>query len=296
MSAHESVLLQESIEGLSLANGDTVVDATVGLGGHTEALCRAVGKEGRVLGIEADSVSLQTAQERLSRAGCSAELVLGNFRDIDHHLAKRGITEVNGMLFDLGWNASQLDSGRGFSFRKDEPLVMTLKAPEEGLFTAKDIVETWSEADLTEIIRTLGEERFADRIAKAIVAERVLTPIETSLQLARVIEEAVPAFYRRGRTHPATKTFQALRITVNDELSNLRDVLGKSLPLLAKGGRIAVITFHSLEDGLVKRIFKSWENQGFAKLCVKKPITPSADEVRNNPRARSAKLRIVEKL
>jgi len=297
MHAHASVLLHEAVAGLSLSRGDTVVDATLGLGGHTEALAHAVGDTGVVIGIDADHEAIHKAKERLAGVGTTVHFVHGNFRDITAHLQRIGMSEVNGILFDLGWNATQLTSGRGFSFRANEPLVMTLDAtPHEDAVTARSIVNEWSEEDLADIIRTLGEERFAGRIAHAIAVRRRSAPIEKADELAEIVASSVPAFYRNGRTHPATKTFQALRMMVNDELTSLTAALEQSFALLASGGRIAVITFHSLEDGLVKRIFKKFVQEDRATLVTKKPTIPSREEIIKNPRARSAKLRIITKL
>jgi 16S rRNA (cytosine1402-N4)-methyltransferase len=289
---HQSVLLKESVEALALQAGDTAIDATLGLGGHAEALCQAVGPEGTILGLDLDENAVLESQERLLRAPCRVLTRVGSFKDIAEHAREAGIEAPKGILFDLGWNATQLHSGRGFSFNADEPLLMTLSAsPAPEAITARDIVNRFSEDDLREVIRTLGEERFAGRIARAIVERRAEKPFETAQELAEAIERAVP----RGRTHPATKTFQALRILVNDELSSLKQGLEQALELLAPKGRVAVITFHSIEDGLVKRRFREWAKEGRAELVVKKPIVPTREEIQKNPRARSAKLRVIEK-
>lgn len=294
---HQSVLLQEAVTGLSLSAGDTVLDATLGLGGHAHALAIQVRKTGRVIGIDADRNAILRAQERLRGAPASLTFIRGNFRDLTALLESEGVHELDGALFDLGWNSTQLSSGRGFSFNADEPLLMTLDdAPPEGSVTARSIVNEWREEDLVDIIRTLGEERFASRIARAIVEERKKTPIETAQGLAEIITESVPVFYRKGKIHPATKTFQALRMMVNEELASLQSGLADSLRLIKTGKRIAVITFHSLEDGLVKRLFRQWSDESLVTLVTKKPITPTKEEIITNPRARSAKLRIIQKL
>lgn len=293
---HISVLLHESVSGLNLKKGDTAIDATLGLGGHSKLLAEEVGTEGVVLGIDADEEALRSARERLA-AFPQMRFALGNFRDIDRLAADAGIVEAEGILFDLGWNTTQLTAGRGFSFRAGEPLSMTYAAAKEpGVPDAASIVNEWSEADLAEVVRTLGEERFAGRIARAIVEQRRAQPIERANELAEIIGAAVPPFYRKGKIHPATKTFQALRILVNDELSSLADGLRKAFALLAPGGRISVITFHSLEDGSVKRIFKTFEGERRGVRITKKPVTPGRAEVIENPRSRSAKLRSIEKL
>lgn len=293
---HTSVLLQESVSALNLSLGDTALDATCGLGGHTALMAEAVGESGRVLSFDVDREALTKAHATLSQFP-QVSLIQGNFRNL-HELARgAGVTEVSGILFDLGWNATQLESGRGLSFKTHDPLRMTLAShPDEGALTAEEIVNRWSEDDLYDIIHTLGEERFARRIATSIVAAREATPITFADQLAEIIVQSVPPGARKGRVHPATKTFQALRMMVNDELTSLSEALPHALELLVPGGRIAVITFHSLEDGLVKRIFKTFSGESRATLVTKKPITPSREEIRMNPRSRSAKLRIIEKL
>lgn len=297
MQGHTSVLLHEAVAGLALNAGDMVVDATMGLGGHTKVLAEAVGERGTVIAIDVDQNAHERAKEHLKEVLGRVRFVRGNFRDLASHVHREGITHVDAVLFDLGWNSTQLESGRGFSFKSDDPLVMTLEAtPSEGTTTAQTLVNKWSEDDLAEIIATLGEERFARRIAHAIVRARHIKPIERAHELARLIEEAVPAFYRNGKTHPATKTFQALRMMVNDELTSLTAGLSQAFTVLAPGGRLAVISFHSLEDGLVKRTFKALVQNGSARFITKKPHTPTQTEIKNNPRARSAKLRIIEKL
>lgn len=293
---HVTVLLHEAVESLDLSPGDAAIDATLGLGGHSELLAEVVGTHGIVLGIDADSEALQSAKRRLA-AFPQMRYALGNFRAIDIHAKAAGLERANGILFDLGWNALQLEAGRGFSFRSNEPLSMTysaVAAPDSP--NAERIVNEWSEDDLAEVVRTLGEERFARRIAAAIVLRRRQRRIECASDLANIIEGAVPPFYRRGKIHPATKTFQALRILVNDELSSLTEGIGKAFALLTPGGRIAAITFHSLEDGLVKRLFKTLAANKRATIITKKPIVPSREEIIKNPRARSAKLRIIESL
>jgi len=297
MHTHTPVLLQETVDGLNLKKGDRVIDATLGLGGHSEAIAHRIGESGALLGVDADRDAIALAQKRLASVSPHARFALGNFRDI-HTLAQReGFSGVQGVVFDLGWNATQLDSGRGFSFKSDDPLLMTFAvSPQKGEASAGSIVNEWSENDLKEMLQTLGEERFASRIVRAIVQRRKTQPIERSGDLADIITSAVPAFYRRGKIHPATRTFQALRMMVNEELSSIERALPQALSLVKPGGRIAVITFHSLEDGLVKRILKKFVQEKHAISITKKPIVPSREEVHRNPRARSAKLRIIEKI
>lgn len=292
---HRSVLLDEVVEGLNLSPGNVVIDATVGTGGHAEAIAQRIGKTGMLLAIDVDEHSLALSRERLKDAPGKIIYVRGNFRHLKDLVREAGIREADGVVFDLGWHARQLQSGRGFSFKSDEPLLMTLSSDAEGKITAKDIIADWDEDEIAKLIREYGEERFAGRIARAIVEARTKTSIETARELADIIFGAVPAFYRRGRLHPATRTFQALRIAVNDELGALAEGLDAALDILAPGGRVAAITFHSLEDRIVKRALRDAEDHGRGVRITKKPITPAFDEKKKNPRARSAKLRVFEK-
>lgn len=291
---HKSVLLQETIDGLDIKAGDTVVDATLGGGGHAEEILRRFGDEVAVVGIDADSRAIERAEKKIGRRD-NFIAVCENFRNIDSALGSAGVEKADKFLFDLGLSSDQLqESGRGFSFQKDEPLLMTLASnPEKDATTAEQIVNEWSAASLESIIKGYGEERFAKRIAEALVQARKSARIETAAKLAALIESAVP---RRGKIHPATKTFQALRIAVNDEISALEEGLSKSFARLKEGGRIAVISFHSIEDRVVKRFFKEIAKRGEGKIITKKPITPQREEILENPRARSAKLRIIEKI
>lgn len=296
MAAHISVLLQETIDSLDPHEGDTVLDGTLGSGGHARLLCGRIGPSGMLIGIDADTDAIDRAQKAL--AGCAARihLVCENTRHLDRILAELGVSHVNRIVFDLGISTPQLeDSGRGFSFQREEPLVMTF-ATEGDRITARDIVNEWQEESLADVIYGFGEERFARRIAKAIVGARTSQPIETTTQLVQVIADAVPAWYRRGKTHYATRTFQALRIATNEELTAIKEMVEKGFRALAPGGRMAVISFHSLEDRIIKQFFKATVSSGQGTLVHKKPIAPSTEEVRTNPRARSAKLRTIEKL
>jgi 16S rRNA (cytosine1402-N4)-methyltransferase len=295
--SHESVLLKEVIEGLSLQDGDIYLDATVGSGGHMEAVWEKMKERVVLCGIDADETSISITREKLDLSGAKPKLLTLNFRNIDKAPEMLGIKVPTKILFDLGWSKDQFDEGgRGFSFQKDEPLVMTFKDnPNEDDTTAYDVINGWSEENLADVIFGYGEEKYARRIAKAIVEERTLKPIESSKTLAEIVKNAVPVFYRFGRIHPATKTFQAVRIAVNDELQALQEGLRKSFDILNEEGRMAVISFHSLEDRIVKRFFKSLQSEGKAEILNKKPITASIDEINKNPRARSAKLRILQK-
>ncbi len=292
---HVPVLLTEVLSFLAIEKGETVLDATAGGGGHTRALCEAVGKDGRVIAIDADSNALERVRERRRGAACRTELIEGNFRALDELLEDRGIGSVDKALFDLGLSSDQLAlSGRGFSFERDEPLLMTFAAKtQEGTPTAYEIVNSWSERELEDMVRVYGEERRARSIARAIVAARKSARIGTTRELVRVIENVSPQ--RDGHLHPATKTFQALRIAVNDEIGALEEGLRKAFDRLKPGGRIAVISFHSIEDRTVKPFFASLARAGKAHLLTKKPIVPSEEEVRENRRARSAKLRVLTK-
>ena len=285
-SVHKTVLLNETIDGLNLKPDSIVLDATFGGGGHSREILRKFPKA-KVIALDQDKSVWDGEDERISFHN-------KNFRDLDKVL---GSEKVDGIIFDLGLSSDQLEnSGRGFSFLKDEPLLMTMKKnPSEEDLTAEEIVNTWEEKDLADIIYGYGEERFSRRIAKGIVEAREKAEIKTTTDLVKIISEAVPAVYRRGRLHFATRTFQALRIAVNDELRSLQTGLEKGFEALREGGRMSVITFHSLEDRVVKKFYKKMEQEGKVILINKKPILENEENLKNNPRARSAKLRILEK-
>lgn len=297
---HRTVLLNETIEGLSLQNNfsakSVVVDATFGGGGHSLEICKRYPKI-KIIALDQDKSVFEKAKDKFANLNCGISFVNTNFRNLDKVLQKEKIKEVDAIIFDLGLSSDQLESsGRGFSFLKDEPLLMTMKAnPLLEDLTADDIVNTWSEKSLADIIHGYGEEKFARRIAKGILEQRMKGEIKTSFDLVKVIEQSVPVFYRKGRLHFATKTFQALRIAVNDELNALKEGLEKGFEGLRFSGKMSVISFHSLEDRIVKKFFKQKEKEGIAKLINKKPILAKDEELKNNPRARSAKLRIIEK-
>ncbi len=296
--AHESVLLKETIDGLSLVDGDIYLDATVGSGGHMEEVWRRMKDRVVISGIDADEMSISIAKEKLDLSGAKPKLAVLNFRNIDKAPEILGIQNPTKILFDLGWSTDQFDEGgRGFSFQKDEPLIMTFKsnAGDEDT-TAYDAVNFWSEENLASVLYGYGEERYGRRIAKAIVERRREKAIETSSELSEIVKNAVPIFYRFGRINPATKTFQAIRIAVNDELRALEEGIKKGFEILGNGGRMAVISFHSLEDRIVKNSFKSLAVENKGEIINKKPITPSIDEINRNPRSRSAKLRILQKI
>lgn len=291
---HETVLLTESIEVLRIDAGDTLVDATIGGAGHLALMAEALGPQGTLIGIDADDEAIARARVISESAAARVILAHDNFRNLNAILDANGIEEIDGALFDLGWSGFQLARGRGFSFRVDEPLLMTYGDPETSA-TASDMVNTLEESALADLIYTLGEERFSRGIASSIVRARAEAPIETTFALVRAVEGGVPAWYAHKRLHPATKTFQALRIAVNDEFGALREGLAAALSRLSEGGRVAVITFHSIEDRIVKGMFRDAAHEGKGIVVTKKPLSPSGAEISRNPRARSAKLRVFER-
>ncbi len=294
---HKSVLLKKAIDCLDLQEGDIYLDATLGAGGHAEEVYARLKDKVTILGIDADESALQIAKERLERAGAKPQLAVLNFREIEKVKELFDTTPPTKILFDLGWSAMQMeDSGRGMSFNRDEPLLMTLGRPTGEEVTAYDVVNIWSEETLADVIYGFGEEKFSRRIAKRIVEKREEKPIATSFELAEIVKEAVPVWYRFGRIHPATKTFQAIRIAVNDELQTLEAGLRGAFEILQTGGRVAVISFHSLEDRIVKRFFKQLEEEGKVEILTKKPLIADEEELQENPRARSAKLRVIRKI
>lgn len=290
---HIPVLPRESLELLQLEKGDVVVDGTLGSGGHAELIATAIGDSGTLIGLDVDEDALERSKKKLAAVKTKLHLVQANFRNVDSALKSIEVEGVNALFLDLGWSTDQFeDSKRGFSFGSDEALIMTLeKNPNQDRITAKDIVNLYSESELQDIIYTYGEEQFSRRIASAIVSARKLRPIETTKELVTIIEAAVPKFYLFRRIHPATKTFQALRIRVNDELGALREGLSNGFKVLEEGGRFVVLTFHSLEDRIVKQTFREWAHSGLGSFLTKKPIIASEDELALNKRARSAKLR-----
>lgn len=294
---HIPVLLHESIEGLDLKEGDRVFEGTVGLGGHTEEIVKRIGQRGVYIGTDEDESALLHAEERLASYTTTKRFYRENFRNLDRVLDDAGYPEVDKILFDIGTSNLQLEaSGRGFSWRRDDPLLMTFHSvPRKDALTAREIVNEWGEESIRDILKGYGEERFAYRIANAIIVAREKKPIETTGELAEIVTNAVPRFVRSGKIHPATKTFQAIRIAVNDELGALREGIAKGFARLVPGGRMAVISFHSLEDRIVKNFFKERKEEGYAVLITKRPIAPSEEECTRNPKSRSAKLRILEK-
>jgi len=296
MQEHTSVLLTESVDALKLEEHDVAIDATVGQGGHARAIAEAVGASGTVVAIDADESSLEAAKAALKDSPAHLIFIHGNFRNLREHAARAGVRSADAIIFDLGWHQGQLTSGRGFSFREEAPLLMTLSSnPGAYQVTAADIIAGWDEDDLASLFRDYGGERFSGRIARTIVEERKRAPIKTAKALGDIIMSAVPAAFRRRKLHPATKVFQALRIAVNEELESLEEGLKAALDLLAPSGRLAVISFHSLEDRIVKNALKNAEAEGRGHVISKKPITPGRLEQHSNPRSRSAKLRALER-
>ncbi len=305
---HQPVLLKEVLKFLITDAEGIYVDGTVGSGGHSEAIAEIVcQKGGRLICIDQDPDAVSFSKKRfVSKEG--VKVIKANYKDMDIVLENEGIEKVDGILLDLGMSSMQLeDSGRGFSFLRDEPLDMRMD-PEQPV-KAKDLVNNLSEFELSKIIKEYGEERKARLIAKAIIRERKKEPIESSLRLANIVSSAIQD--KQRRRHPATKTFQALRIAVNRELENLKIFLENVPDLLKKGGRLVIISYHSLEDRLVKNYIKKWENpctcppdlpyclcgkKPLMKRIIKKGIKPSESEIQRNPRARSAILRVAERL
>lgn len=292
---HITVLQQEAVDGLDLSSNDIVVDATFGSGGHARKIIAHLKKGGCYIGIDADATAFEN--QTLEASEATIHLVNDNFKNISDILRSLHIDSVDAILADLGWRMEQFAEGKkGFSFMHDEPLLMTYGDPEKYLFTAFDIVNEWEETSIADVIFGYGEERFARRIAKAIIEARRDGPIETTAQLAQIVAEAMPRKLGYRSINPATKTFQALRIAVNDELGVLETFLKDGFEALKPGGRMAIITFHSLEDRVVKQYFRMLADADLALRTTKKPIIPTIKETKSNPRARSAKLRIITKI
>jgi len=311
--SHVPVLYREVLENLAVKKGGIYVDGTLGGGGHAEAVCKALGSEGLFIGIDRDTDALEAAAKRLAAsdgaAACKKLFVHDNYANIKKILEEHGIDHIDGALLDLGVSSFQLDNPeRGFSYMQDAPLDMRMN--QEDRFSAYDVINEYKEADLAEVIRKYGEERYARRIAANVVKARQEAPIERSGQLVDIIKASIPAKSRRDGPHPAKRTFQAIRIEVNDELGLLERAAEDFLDVLGEGGRLCVITFHSLEDRIIKNVFARRADPctcppGLPCVCGKKadikkitrkPIEAGEVEREENPRARSAKLRVAEKL
>lgn len=306
---HTTVLLDETVDGLNVKPDGIYVDGTLGGGGHAYQVCKKLTGKGSIIGIDQDEEALKAAGTRLEDFGDKVTLIRSNYKDMQVKLLEIGVDKVDGIILDLGVSSYQLDNKeRGFSYREDAPLDMRMDNRQEK--TAKDIVNTYSEMDLYRVIRDYGEDKFAKNIAKHIVAEREQRSIDTTGQLVEIIKQAIPMKVRKKAGHPAKKTFQALRIELNRELEVLRDSLDSMIEILNPQGRICIITFHSLEDRIVKNIFRTAENPCICppefpvcvcgraskgKVITRKPILPSVEEMEENSRSKSAKLRIFER-
>ena len=287
---HQPVLVEEVTEFLNVRPDGVYIDATLGGGGHAQAILERL-TSGRLLGIDSDPLALDLARRRLAPFGSRVTLMQGNFADIDGLHAASGFPAADGVLADLGLSSMQLgDASRGFSFNLEGPLDMRMDPASET--SAADLVNYSSERELADLIFKFGEERHSRRIARAIMRAR---PIRTSTELAQVVTRAIPSRPGPHQIHPATRTFMALRLAVNRELDNLEQFLAKVLTVTSAGGRVAVISFHSLEDRIVKQSFASWRREGRAKVLTRKVVRPGEDEATRNPRSRSAKLRVAEK-
>lgn len=303
---HRSVLLEETIEQMNIKPEGIYVDGTVGGGGHALEVCKRLAGKGRFIGFDQDADAVQAAGERLRDFSDRVTIIRSNYCHMAEELQKRGITSVDGILLDLGVSSYQLDNAdRGFTYREDAPLDMRMD--QRQTCTAADIVNTRSEQELYRIIRDYGEEQFAKNIAKHICQARKEAPIETTGEFIEIIKRAIPARMRAGKGHPAKKTFQAIRIELNQELNVLRDSLDGMIGLLNEGGRLCVITFHSLEDRIVKNNFRKNENpcicppefpvcmcgrKSRGRVVTRKPILPTEQEIEENKRSKSAKLRV----
>lgn len=307
---HVPVLLEPVIKLLNVQAGGTYADCTVGGGGHSEAIIRAFGAKGRLIGLDQDPEAIRAAGRRLEFASDRITLVNTNFESLPSVLRDLNVERVDGVLMDLGVSSHQLNEGeRGFSYNQDAPLDMRMD-PRRPV-SARDLVNEAPREELTRIIREYGEERWASRIAEFIVRARAQAPVETTGQLVDIIKAAIPAGARREGPHPAKRTFQALRIAVNDELAVLKRGLEGAFEVLAPGGRLAAISFHSLEDRIIKQTFHDWTiecrcppdlpvcvcgGKARGRLIMRKPVTAATAELEENPRSRSAKLRVIEKV
>lgn len=307
---HTSVLLEECIEGLQIQKNGIYVDCTLGGAGHSKEIGQKLDSNGTLVGIDQDDYALNKASLRLENVPCKKILIRDNFQNIKEILKTLDIEKVDGILMDLGVSSFQLDNGdRGFSYNQDAPLDMRMdkRAP----FSAYELVNEYQDKDLFRIIKSYGEEKFASRITREIIKSRDISKIETTGQLVDIIKKAIPAKARREGPHPAKRTFQAIRIEVNRELEILKDAIRDSVSVLNSNGRICIITFHSLEDRIVKQTFKELtnpctcppdfpqcicKNEPTVEIITRKPIYPSEEELIHNPRSRSAKLRIAKKI
>jgi len=294
---HIPVLLKETVCYLDPKENENFIDATLGQAGHSQEILKRNGPLGKVLGIEQDQEILKATAKALKNSGYEKRIIIvnDNFVNLKEIAERENFLKVKGIIMDLGVSSWHFEeSGRGFTFLKDEPLIMTLdkgKGPN-----AKEIINSWSQEDLEKIFREFGQERFSKKIAENIVLKRRIQPIETTFKLIEIIKKSVPTSYERGRINPATRIFMALRIAANQELTNLEKALPQGIDILEKGGKLIVISFHSLEDRIVKNIFREQKKQGTVKILTKKPVEAGSEELKINQRSRSAKLRVVQKI
>jgi 16S rRNA (cytosine1402-N4)-methyltransferase len=287
---HIPVLLKEIIEYLDVRSDQNYVDCTLNGGGHTREILKRNGPKGKVLGIELDKEIFEKIKEEDIERLIA---VNDSYINLEKIVEEKGFNNINGILFDIGMSSYHVDEAkRGFSFNKDEPLIMSY----DDELTAEEIVNNWKEEEIEKILKDYGEENFSKKIAKKIVEKRRGEKIKSTLQLVGIIKEATPGWYHHNKTHFATRTFQALRIAVNDELNNFRFALPQALKALDKEGKLLAISFHSLEDRIIKEFLKEKERSGELKIITKKPIVPGDEEVKNNPRSRSSKLRVAIKI
>ena len=292
---HIPVLLEEVLEFLAPVPGEVILDATGGGGGHSEEILKRISPDGKLILVDRDKDAVQRLREKFAPQKDLVTIVNNDFRNFEDVMETAGVEKLDGVLFDLGVSSFQIDeAGRGFSFLKEGPLDMRFDHAQD--LSAKDVVNTFSKDELIDIIRTYGEERHAKRIVDYIYAARKTKKIETTKELSEIIEKAVGRWYGRQKLHPAVRTFQGLRIYVNDELAAIEEGVMKAINSLNYGGRICVISFHSLEDRIIKNIFRDSEKNGVLKRLTKKPVCPNQDEVNVNPRARSSKLRAAGKI
>jgi 16S rRNA (cytosine1402-N4)-methyltransferase len=292
---HNPVMLKEVIDYLNLKTGQTIVDATIGLGGHSLEILKNIMPGGRLIGIDRDQESLDMAKENLGNFGDACEFIHSNFTDIDKVLENLNIKKIDGVLFDLGLSSFQLGNPeRGFSFQNEGPLDMRLD--RNSYISAYDLLNNLNEEEISALLWNFGQERWHNRIARYLVQERQKHPIATTKELSNIVIQAIPYKYRNYRIHPATRTFQAVRIAVNRELETLETGLKKAVEFLSRGGRICVISFHSLEDRVVKFGFRQLATNNAVNIVTPKPLTPQPSEVRDNSSSRSAKLRVAERL
>jgi 16S rRNA (cytosine1402-N4)-methyltransferase len=291
---HIPVLLQEVTQVLNVTPGAFIIDGTLGGGGYTKTIAEQMEHSGTILATDLDAKMIERARDTIEQGDCGGVEIRfknENFRFVRRTMIDESLPEANGLVLDLGFASDQLEGGRGLSFQRDEPLEMTFS---DATTPVHELLRIWTEEQLEKIIRNFGEERYARQIARAIKEQEKREPIMTSGQLQKVIASAVPKNYEHGRINPATRTFQALRIAANQELESLKDIITQLTDIVKPGGRVVIVSFHSLEDRIVKQGFNNLANEGRARILTKTPVTASEGEIKNNPRARSAKMRAIE--